>query len=324
MNCGTEPSSYYLRGPVDPTVGFLFVVTEFSTCTTENVSCPFVSFLTINGDQLVFDPTVTPNSNNVVIVTANTSGTGVIFSVESNNNTTSNNNIIVTQEVISNNLQYIATLGNTSTQLTINTTTVNNWGFLLTGVDYSFQSNNSNVLWPAYIGNGCNVSNGRATSLVTDANGNPEIKYYSNQIRAIPVMWYVGGSCSDVIQDIPTIISLEQAWVSGQLSQTPIQGPNGNLSIDTGYTNTTDCNVGVFYNYCPLNRECSLSCKGPCNNSAENGITCLFNNKSNGFVCEQAADIKPWYQQIWFHILLASLIIILVIVIFLIIYRFNK
>lgn len=169
----------------------------------------------------------------------------------------------------------------------------------------------SSVIYTLYAPNGT-----IANILATNSGTGPTIP--ANNIIILPVLWYsqcVGTTYSFINQPQASILN----WfclVAPNLPQCP-----DNI-LKNGWTNLPDCQVGNFYNYCPVNNTCGTTgmCNGPCpviyddcNYSAtNNNYVCVFD--SNKFFNE-----TQWWTTPYFIGAVIAIIIVIIIIFVLIV-----
>ena len=139
-------------------------------------------------------------------------------------------------------------------------------------------------------------------------------------IIILPINWYFG--CSNNSNNFNVINDPEQSvvnWFCNVNSNLPICS-NTEIITDA-WTNITDCNNNIFYNYCPTNTICgdasnlqNTSCKGPCPsiqyncNLINNNYSCVWNNQVP----------NQWWKSPYFIGLLIGLFLLLIVAIILI------
>ncbi len=302
----TSVGSYYLLGPIK--VNDTFILTYNS----ENIAY----FLTLvkgeNGspDDFIFDPRAAGDSNTI--------SDPLVMRVIS----TGSNKYGITYEDSASQLRYMTGIkvkdkfhaGSTtkSTSLVFHQTAAAPWPTIpfLTGVCYSINTvSNQPIIFGSY--SATSGSNGIATSIKMD-KGKPVINGLNSGFRAVPTTWLVRGTC-DSNQSLKCVVDNEVLWAAGETGQ-----------FKDGFTDSTDCNAGVRYTYCPPGKDCSVSCKGPCPDSNVSSVGCFFDSSIKGFKCEENPVDVPWYKQPGFIIgaTLAGLVIIILIIF--LIFRFSE
>lgn len=146
----------------------------------------------------------------------------------------------------------------------------------------------------------------------------PDLVYDVFSVRIVPIRWFNSNGC--ILRTSPEDIYQQEvnwalSWQTGS-------------HIDCGYTNNNDCSQNNFYDYCPNNTTCGSSttpssCKGPC----PTGSTCAM-WPDNSYVCYLGTDVGsdpiststptdtqpagPVWQQVWFIVLMAIIIVFFV------------
>lgn len=158
-------------------------------------------------------------------------------------------------------------------------------------------------------------------SLACQLFSGPEVNNVIHDIfsvRIVPIQWYNSGSCtlsSDPLEAYTREVNWALSWQT-------------DMPIPCGYTNSSDCQQNNFYDYCPPEKSCGsssnpTSCKGPC----PTGSTCAMwpdssyvcyigtNVGSDPITTSTPSDTQPQgpvWQQVWFIVLMAILLLILV------------
>lgn len=131
------------------------------------------------------------------------------------------------------------------------------WTFPLTGVNYAFQQAGFTVNW----------------RIILDASSTAGERIVSG-IRVVPFVVYPLGGCTKTLLTISEIVKNEQdAAMSGKVQQY--------------FTDSLDCNDGLFYDYCPTGTDCGTNCKSPCSLATD---ACNLDKTNDTFSC---SNINP-------------------------------
>lgn len=167
-------------------------------------------------------------------------------------------------------------------------------------------------------------SNGKLANIYLSSSINTTVP--ANNIIILPVTWY--SNCSpesyDIINDPLNSVLNWFCNIDNSISLCQ----NASI-IKSGWTNITDCNHGIFYNYCSLNQYCGDSgCNGPCRNSYDD---CIFLKVLNNFTCvldpKKFFTETKWWLNPYFLGIVGTIVIIIIgiiIILIIIVYKLRK
>ncbi len=266
--------SYYLMGPIEQQQEFILVygrgkVLYVLTQDTE--------------EDLIFDPR---KGAKPLVLKASEHAPGIFMTFMEGEKTkyVNGSNIVESTE--------------TQTPIIQRTTEVENFGVFLAGIHYDFTDKKGIRLdWKTYEADQTTVTQGQATDILM-TNGSPVIGHQEELIRAIPVEWFMSGSC-DTTASLEAVVEIEALWVSES------------ANVPTGFTNKDDCETGFRYDYCAPKVECGGKCKGVCITS---GDICTFDGSKETYSCTSSVSNQstPLWQQPWFIALMIAAALVLV------------
>lgn len=258
----------------------------------------YLFFLTLNGNNLIFDPrdpTISGN-NQPVIATVNipNNSTNVSFSIVGANNVVVDTN------------GYAMNGTNTATPMKLTATDLNVGNIIVAGGFYTFNANGSTVDWYAYTPVPATNASGTdafAPNIELDSSDNAVLQTFTSGIRLVPILYYYSNSCSTTPANVNAVIENEASYVLAQ--------SNPSIGPQTGYTLQSDCQNGVFYSYCFLPADCGQSnnCFGACANTNQ---SCTLNKSNSTFSCTGSTSSTSWV--FWVIIAVIALLLIILII----------
>jgi hypothetical protein len=287
-------NTYYLRGPVS----------NGSQVYLTAVIGNYLYFLTRNGTNLILDPrnpgllggpqalisTLNIKNNSTISLTY---GSGGSAGVDQNNH-------IMIQNT------------NSGTQFSPVATDLNAGSPIVAGPIYTLEVGGNPVEVYAYTpvpNPNPNTNTVFASDILMDENGVAVLQSVPARFRFLPLKWYLSTNCGQTLGSTTAVINNEALWTESNLFGTQ-------TGFQTGFTNQTDCNNGVFYDYCFLPANCgeANNCFGACSNTKQ---TCKLNSNSGTFSCVNNSTTNQW----WFWLIVAIIaIIVIALLIWLIVY----
>lgn len=290
MNIG---QNYWMVGPIQNKSQVLISVTHNG----------YLYFLTQNGNNLVFDcrSPLLLGSSTPILAVANTNGSSVSFNV------VNSNNIVLDQS----NHPMIST--NSPAKMQTVAIDLNVGNQIVAGGFYHFNFNNQLVKFFAYTpvpAVNDQKDNPFATDILLDDKGAAVLTEITEGIRLVPILWYLSTSCSTIPQNTNQTITNEANWVVSQTDPSVI--------FERGFVLQSDCNNGIFYDYCFLPASCGQAnnCFGAC----PNGGTCKLNTSNSTFQCNGSSSTSNWW---WWVIIGIIILIVIILIVLAIWYAFR-
>jgi hypothetical protein len=283
---------YYLRGPINNKAQVLLAVTIDK----------YLYFLTRSGPNLIFDP------RNPLLLG---SSEPLIFNVNiPSGNSNLNFGIVQGGNVGLSIDNYGMVTQNPPSNLIPSAIDLNAGSLVVAGGDYSFTGNAQTVKFYTYTPvppQNASTTSVFAPDILLDPNGHAVLQTITGGIRMVPIKWFLAANCAQTVSSINDVITNESRWVQN----TEL---HNNATFQTGFTLQSDCNNGIFYNYCFLPASCgeANNCFGGCANSAQ---TCQLNKNTQTFTCSNSSSSSS--SNVWWIVLIsvvAAILLLLLIV----------
>lgn len=277
---------YYLRGPINNGV----------QCYLTAIHDNYLYFLTRNGSNLILDPRNPglvggPQAIINTVNIKNNSTFSLSYSGGGNAGIDQNNYMMIQS-------------GNNPAQFTPVATDLNAASLLVAGPTYTLNVGGAPVQVYAYTpvpNPNPNTNTVYASDILLDDNGVAVLQTFTAQFKFVPLKWYLSNNCSQSLSTPMAVINNEALWTQYSLFGTA-------TNFQTGFTTQSDCNNGVFYDYCILPAGCgeANNCVGACSNS---GQTCKFNSNNSTFSCQNTNNVTSNW---WFWVIIAVIVVIII------------
>lgn len=207
--------------------------------------------------------------------------------------------------------QCLATAWDTPQNLAQVTTQVAPWGLFLAGVEYNF----TNIQFQLYPWQSRDSSN-PCVPLGQDTGNIQQIANF----HVVPIKWYINNQNCSIVDLAYKAYLYENDWFYVNSCQ---RTPPFTL---TGFVRASDCQAGVFYNYCLPGGSCggnlTTGCAGPCSTT---DTTCGADTATNAFVCTTPTSTGiSWWVWLILGLLVLGVIVIFFIVAVFFIYELRK
>lgn len=292
-----NPNSYYLVGPIQNKTNVLFATTHNG----------YLYFLTKNGNNLIFDPRK-PFS----LLGA---GDPVVANVNIANNSTTAFSILGNGNIVVDSNGFAMSSTNPAIPFTPVAMDLNTGKALVAGGNYTFNNAGIAVKFHAYTpvpDTNTSTTTPYAPNILLDENNQAVLQTFTGSIRVVPLVWYISNACSTIPPSEQDVIDNEAHWVTSAV--------NPNVTFLTGYTVQSDCNNGVFYQYCVMPNTCGSvnNCFGACPNTND---SCVLNTSNNTFSCKNTSSSS---FQWWWILIIIGIVLLVVLIIAAIYYMSNR